>query len=260
MSAVNKEPGIYDQVNEYINSIPPVTRYTVFTTLAGISFILTSVSISLQLGLVSGKQVILGDISDLYKLQLWRLFTCHCLGKGFNLIMHCYFLYTNMMSLETTVYANRRSDFIIMLLFIVFSLDIFGYVMDSGVMTSAFGMAIIYVYSQANPNSIVNFMFGFQIKSQMFPFVLCLYDMLVGGNVMLDVIGIIVGHAYHFLENVYPSLNNDAKILQAPEFLIKMVDNDRVMGTTTGAQPIPGRNANEKKETKVFGGKGYKLE
>ncbi len=45
------ERGPLDDVSDFVNGIPPLTRYTVFTTLA--------LSLSLQFGLVSPQQVIL---------------------------------------------------------------------------------------------------------------------------------------------------------------------------------------------------------
>ena len=78
--------------------------------------------------------------------------------------MHLFFLYQNLKTLETGRYAARKGDLFMMLVFVILSLDVLGLALGLGVLTNGFSMAIVYIYSQLNPDQIVQFMFGLQFK------------------------------------------------------------------------------------------------
>ena len=180
--------------------------------------------------------------------------------------MHLYFLHQNLSFLESSHFAARQGDLIMMLLFVVFGLDCLGLTLGLPVLTNAFSMAIIYIWSQTNPNQTVTFMFGLQFKASMLPFVMLAFDMLSGGSLMMGIVGIVVGHAYHFLENVYPEQYGGAKFLQAPSFLESLVglgqgtakETRTRAGGYTAVPPLGGASK-DSSVTGGFKGKGYRL-
>jgi hypothetical protein len=263
MPAINHERGFLTEFEDFINTIPPITRSVLALTLA--------LSLSLQFGVISPMQVVLLQKPLLQQFELWRLFTNVCLSSGLGLLMHLFFLYQNASSLEKT-YANRKADFFIMLVFVIFSLDLFGLFMDLPVLTSAFSMALVYIWAQQHPDQIVTFMFGLQFKALLFPFVLLGVDVLTGNSITLSILGIIVGHFYHFLENIYPSQMGGQKLLVAPLVLQNFFQ--QTAGPTTashtptassnGYRAVPGGqnrkiNSETTSSSTVFGGKGYRL-
>ena len=77
----------------------------------------------------------------------------------------------------------------------------------------------------------------------------------------MDLIGIAVGHSYHFLEHVYPAQNNGRKLLITPEFITRAFQGEKVMGTTQGHTTVPGAKAPPtSNHGSSFPGKGYKLD
>ena len=50
---------------------------------------------------------------------------------------------------------------------------------------------------------MVRFFFGITLKAQYLPWVLCLFNMIVKGGGMIELIGIFVGHIYYFLKFRY---------------------------------------------------------
>lgn len=155
-----------------------------------------------------------------------------------------------------------------MLLFVVLGLDVLGLTLGLPVLTNSFSMAIIYIWSQTNPDQTVSFMFGLQFKASMLPFVMLAFDMLTSGSLMMGIVGIVVGHAYHFLENVYPEQYGGVKFLRAPAFLESLVGPSQGTPKETqtragGYTAVPPSGASKDSASSSssggFKGKGYRL-
>ena len=157
-----------------------------------------------------------------------------------------------MRSLEEGHYGGRKGEFAFIVLQIMLLLDFAGIYMEFPVLTSAFAMAIIYISSQIRGDQITTFMFGFQFKSKFMPWVLVLWDILMGGNIMMSIIGIVVGHAVYFANILYPLNNNGRVLIKSPKFLDSIFPNPTGIQGFSGPQP-------ETQRSKPVMGKGYRL-
>ncbi len=153
-----------------------------------------------------------------------------------------------------------------MFLFVILGLDLIGLALGLPVLTNSFSMALVYIWSQINPDQIVTFMFGLQFKASLLPFVMLAFDLLSGGSLVMGVVGIVVGHAYHFLETVYPQQYGGRKLLVAPAFLDSLVgpsqDAPKEPQTRAGGYTAVPPSAGPSSSTGpagVFKGKGYRL-
>jgi len=87
---------------------------------------------------------------------------------------------------------------------------------------------LLYVWSRKDPTRQVNF-WGFNFLGWHFPFVMIVFSVLIGANPLLDIIGICVGHLYHFLMDIVPNVYNRT-VLKTPEFMYNMFDQTNVHG------------------------------
>ena len=158
------EPSILQSIKEGMDSVPIVTRYLVFGTLI--------LSISSNLGIISGKQLVLYAPYILERYEIWRLFTAHLLSTGSSMIWHIVFLYQYSRDLEVGTYSNRKADYVFLLILIMLGMDIAGSQYGMQLLSNSFGMAIVTLFANSDPARIVNFMFGFQFKAQFLPWVL----------------------------------------------------------------------------------------
>jgi Derlin-2/3 len=62
----------------------------------------------------------------------------------------------------------------------------------------------VYVWGRRNENVRLTFLNLFPFTAPYLPWVLLTFSVVLGNPATIDVIGIIVGHAYYFLEFVYP--------------------------------------------------------
>ena len=56
------------------------------------------------------------------------------------------------------------------------------------------------------------------------PYVLTGFSLALGSPVLVDVLGIVCGHLYYYLEDVFPNVEGGFKILHTPQFLKTLVD------------------------------------
>jgi len=79
-------------------------------------------------------------------------------------------------------------------------------------------MLILYVWSRKNPNLPMTFMFGIRFQSFYFPWVLVGFSVLMGGFPLPELMGILVGHVYYYLEDIYPNTGG-SRLLKTPQLL-----------------------------------------
>ncbi len=80
-------------------------------------------------------------------------------------------------------------------------------------------LMIIYYWSRKSPNVPMSFLFGIRFQSFYFPWVLVAFDVLMGaGFPIMEILGIVVGHVYHFLVDIYPAAGGP-RYLNTPQFL-----------------------------------------
>jgi Derlin-2/3 len=84
---------------------------------------------------------------------------------------------------------------------------------------SALTIMLVYVWSRRNPYVRMNFFGLLNFQAPYLPWVLFAFSLLLGNSVMVDLMGIIVGHIYYFLEDIFPREHGGFKILKTPRFL-----------------------------------------
>jgi len=162
-----------------------------------------------------------------YKFQFWRMLGCvFFMGKlGFPFLINVYFLYSYSLRLETGVYDGRPADYFFLLIFNWLVLIILGFIIPLKIIGMPLVISVLYVWCQVNRDTVVQFWFGTQFKAMYLPWALAAFNVLLGGNGIMELIGIFVGHMFFFLKYKYPIDYGGAAFINTPQILYKYFPN-----------------------------------
>ncbi|XP_023583945.1 derlin-1 isoform X2 [Trichechus manatus latirostris] len=203
-------------IGDWFRSIPAITRYWFAATVA--------VPLVGKLGLISPAYFFLWPEAFLYRFQIWRPITATFYfpvgpGTGFLYLVNLYFLYQYSTRLETGAFDGRPADYLFMLLFNWICIVITGLAMDMQLLMIPLIMSVLYVWAQLNRDMIVSFWFGTRFKACYLPWVILGFNYIIGGSVINELIGNLVGHLYFFLMFRYPMDLGGRNFLSTPQFL-----------------------------------------
>lgn len=105
--------------------------------------------------------------------------------------------------------------------------------------------AIIYAWSRYEPEVLINFFWGFQVKGVHLPFVLLGLSLLMKQSILIDLIGLVVGEVFYLLKEKVPQ-DYGYDLLVPPMFFEKLISKIK--------QPRVARAQNP-----GFGGRGHRL-
>jgi len=83
----------------------------------------------------------------------------------------------------------------------------------------AFTIMLVYVWSRRNPYVRMNFFGLLNFQAPYLPWVLLAFSLLLGNAILVDLMGIAVGHIYYFLEDVFPNQRGGFRILETPRII-----------------------------------------
>ena len=72
------------------------------------------------------------------------------------------------------------------------------------VMQRSFLMSLCYIWSKLNPNAQINLYGMIQVSGAVFPFAMVLMEIVQGGSIRLNLLGILVGHLYVYFKMIMP--------------------------------------------------------
>ncbi|KAM4719980.1 derlin-2 isoform 1-T1 [Anableps anableps] len=156
--------------------------------------------------------------------QVWRLITNFLFfgPVGFNFLFNMIFLYRYCRMLEEGSFRGRTADFVFMFLFGGLLMTIFGIFVSLVFLGQAFTIMLVYIWSRRNPNVRMNFFGLLNFQAPFLPWVLMGFSLLLGNSIIVDLLGIAVGHVYYFLEDVFPNQPGGGRWLKTPS-IIKML-------------------------------------
>jgi Derlin-2/3 len=142
--------------------------------------------------------------------QVWRLVSNFFFFGEFSLdfVFHMYFLVRYCRLLEEGSFRGRTADFLYMLILGAISLLLMAPFMGKAgyFLGSSLSFVMIYVWGRRNEHVRMNFLGLLPFTAPYLPWVLLAFSLVVGNSAMSDVMGIVVGHVYYFLEDVLPKV------------------------------------------------------
>lgn len=143
---------------------------------------------------------------------------------GFNFLFNVIFTYRYCRMLEEGSFRNRTADFFFMFVFGGFFLTVVALFYNLVFLGQAFTIMLVYVWSRRNPYVRMSFFGFFTFQAPYLPWVLLGFSLLLGNPIIVDLLGIVVGHVYYFLEDVFPNKPGGLKLLRTPQFLRYLFD------------------------------------
>jgi Derlin-2/3 len=148
------------------------------------------------------------------KGQYWRLFSSFMFFGSFNLdfLFHLYFVVRYCRLLEEGSFRGKTADLLYMLLFGAFVTLLFPsfFPLFSKIKFLGHPLAFMMVYLWARGpeqrNVRMSLLGLFPFNAPYLPWVLLLFSLFLRNPIESDVLGIIVGHIYYFLHDIYPQV------------------------------------------------------
>jgi Derlin-2/3 len=230
---------------EWYSNMPPITK--IFAT----SCVATTLAIHLDL--VSPLAIYLNFDAVLARGQWWRLVSNFFFFDyiSLNFIFQMFFLIRHSRMLEEGSFHGRRGDFVFLWLWAATALLLldasFYFAADYSdwipskilVLGPSLSFVILYVWSRRNPSVMMSFFGVFTFTAPYLPWVILGFGTFLGQSPLVDLLGIIVGHLYYFLEDVYPA-QTGIRLLRTPRWFVSLVD--RVSAAISGIAPPPPGN------------------
>lgn len=232
---------------QWYKNLPILTR-CILTAIFG-------VTVLVQLDILNPMLLYLNWPLVINQLQIWRLLSSvFFFGTfSFGFLFQLYFFSSFSTKLETNEVFAQPGDYLFFLLFEILLLDAISLVLawPTGVpmLGPSLVFSIIYYWSRREPYAMLNF-FSFNIKGFQFPFALVFFQLLIGGNIWNDLLGLAAGHVYYFLKEVVPAEYGHT-LIKTPYFLISFMSKYTTgpAGAAGAPPPPPPR----------FGGGGHRL-
>uniref|UniRef100_A0A6I8PCC9 Derlin n=1 Tax=Ornithorhynchus anatinus TaxID=9258 RepID=A0A6I8PCC9_ORNAN len=142
-------------------------------------------------------------------------------------------------------FDGRPADYMFMLLFNWICIVITGLIMDMQLLMIPLIMSVLYVWAQLNRDMIVSFWFGTRFKACYLPWVILGFNYIIGGSVINELVGNLVGHLYFFLMFKYPMDLGGRNFLSTPQFLYRWLPSRRGGISGFGVPPASMRRAAE---------------
>lgn len=245
-----------DQANTpeaWYKGLPHLTRYALTTIFC--------ISLVVQLEIVNPVLFILDWQLVTGKLHLWRLITAPLFygGFSFNFLFQLYFFSSFSSKLERNEIFEAEPGgyllFFMMMLLLLCSLSlILAYPTGLPMLGVPLNFSIIYYWSRREPYAQISF-FSFVLKGYQLPFALLFIQLLMGGSIWGDLIGLAAGHIYYFVKEVVPQ-EYGVDYIKVPKFLQKFA-----MENLGNAAPRGHTQAQEqqRQQNQMFQGQGNRL-
>jgi Derlin-2/3 len=216
-----------DEFKDFYFKLPPITRYY-------LSIIFATATIATY---IKPLQMLIYYIFLDYNLvfrqfQIWRLFTNILFIGGFStsFLFFVVMVYLNFKAAEQNAIILRAyAQFIMMIVYLlifvniinILAIKIFAFKIGFTLAQQLF-LSFIYIDSKRQPQKIVTLYF-FRMKNAFFPYALIVLNIVSGGGIYDNIIGIIAGNIYYVLKDVLP-VSKNLNILKTPKFLVDLVE------------------------------------
>ncbi|KAL1413659.1 hypothetical protein Q8F55_001438 [Vanrija albida] len=188
-------------IEQWITSIPPITRAWAFASLG--------TSLLVECNIIAPVQLYFSWKLAVIDLQPWRFLTTFCYfgDLSLDLAFRLYFVMRYSYLLETNSFANKRGDYVWLLFLIASVLLALTPFLTMLFLANSLNGALSYIWSRRNPSVKMSLFGVITITAPYVPFVLVgLSWFLHGGfnDAISDILGILVGHTYIFLQDYWP--------------------------------------------------------
>lgn len=127
--------------------------------------------------------------------------------------------------LETNAFRGRTADFLYMLLFGGTLLLLVSPFTSIDFLGPSLTFMMVYVWGRRNARQVVSFLGMLSFRAPYLPWVLLLFSFVLGSSPTMDLLGILAGHVYYYMADVYPAMTG-VSLLKTPRILQVLVGNN----------------------------------
>ena len=124
---------------------------------------------------------------------------------------------------KLVMFINSPPSFYWGLLFLAVCLLGIGHFLDLPLLGLSLIFTMMYVWSKYEPDTIVSFFWGFQVKGFQLPFAFMILNVVTGGSLMTGLVGLVVGEVFYLLKEKVPH-DYGWDLLNPPGFFIGIVE------------------------------------
>lgn len=136
------------------------------------------------------------------KLQVWRPITSvfYTGIPSIGLIFHLLLTNISIYRLELEFKSRKEIDiYAVMVVYIYLITVVFGFIFELQSISREFLMGFIFVECKIHSDEIKS-IWGFNVKSKYVPYIFVLMQISLKGDIISDVVGIIVGYTYTYIK------------------------------------------------------------
>jgi Derlin-2/3 len=198
------DTGVPEQRNQVVSSVNDMWMKTPPITQAYVSASILLTVLVFVVNKNSWPEVLsLNWNSVVTRLQLWRPFTAFLFFGpfGLNYVLTIQFVWTYMAQLEKLHY-NKPAEFFMLLVFGAITLMITYASLNLSTQFLGHNLStfLVYIWARTFEGTDVNVMDMFMLKAELLPWFFCAQTYLLEGEIpFADLLGIVVGHLYHYI-------------------------------------------------------------
>ena len=177
-----------------------------------------AISALVQCQILTPFQLFYSFPSAIVKGQYWRLLTTFLyFGPiSVDLVFHIYFLQRYSRLLEESS-GRSPAVFSWMLLYAMVFLLCLSSLVSMPFLGQPLSSTLVYIWSRRNPDTRLSFLGLMVFTAPYLPWVLMGFSLILHHTVPRDeIMGVVIGHIYYFLADVYPPLHNGAQPMAPP--------------------------------------------
>jgi Derlin-2/3 len=147
-----------------------------------------------------------------------------------------FFLVRYSKSLEEESFRNRSADFLWMLIFGAIILTAAAPFVNVQFLGSSLAFMMVYIWGRRHQYVQLSFLGIFHFTAPYLPWVLLAFSVMLGSSPVVDLLGMGAGHAYYFLEDVYPRMTG-RRPLKTPSVIKALFPTENIQPV---ARPVVG--------------------
>ena len=204
---------------DIISSFPPVTRVYLLLSFATNALCFSKI--------INGLSLLLNFQLIIQHHNFWRLFShLFYFGEtGIKSIFYIFFFSRYSKALESFSFQGRGMEYLYLLLTgnsLMLLMKLF--VREATFLGPGITFMVVYIWGKKNAQQQINLVNLIHIKGSSLPLILMVSSWFLRQKTLKsDIMGVIAGHLYFYLEEIYPRLNGGQKILLNDEKLKKLL-------------------------------------
>ncbi|QIW99161.1 hypothetical protein AMS68_004679 [Peltaster fructicola] len=211
------EGGFALPLEAWFYEMPIITRcWTTATVITGIL---------VQCHILTPFQLFYSHRAVFNKGQYWRLLSTFVYfgPLSLNLVFHLFFMQRYARMLEESAVTTAHFSWLMMCA--ASTILVVAPFFSQAFLGASLSSTLTYIWSRRNPDVRLSFFGVLNFKAPWLPWVLVAFNVVLHGHWPKDELcGIVVGHIFYFLSDIYPGTHDGYRPMNPPQFWLRLFD------------------------------------